>query len=69
MSLQSLPIKEFCYEINFLLITQAGGDTDKMETCKMDFTYDEDNIYFSDEPLVRLILTFTRDLSPVGDIG
>ena len=32
MSLQSLPVKEFCHEINFLLSTQAGGDTDKMLT-------------------------------------
>ena len=34
MSLHSLPVNEFCHEINFLLFTQAGGDTDKMFTCK-----------------------------------
>ena len=38
MSLQSLPVKEFCHEINFLPFTQAGGDTDKMLTCKRDCT-------------------------------
>ena len=43
--------KRNCHEIKFLLITQAGGDTDKMETCKREFTYDEDNIYFGDEKI------------------
>ena len=41
MSLQSLPVKEFCHEINFLLFTQAGGDTDKMLTFKRDCTFYE----------------------------
>ena len=27
-------------------MTQAGGDTDKMETCKKEFTFYNDNIYF-----------------------
>ena len=36
-------------------MTQAGGDTDKMETCKRDFTFDEDNIYFFDYYHLKVI--------------
>ena len=52
MSLQSLPVKEFCHEINFLLSTQASGDTDKMLTCKRDC--------ISTNPTIIIILIFDK---------
>ena len=52
MSLQSLPVKEFCHEINFLLFTQAGGDTDKM------LTYNRHCI--STNPTIIIILIFDK---------
>ena len=54
LSLHSFPVIEFYHEINFLLITQAGGDTDKMETCRREFIYDKDDIYFGDEKIALI---------------